>query len=432
MYRWFETRIEAYPEQTPERPPTTLGAFYRYFIRPVYPVFIVLLVVGFIGSVIEVSLMAFIGSIVDLMRTSGTPETFLSDHASWLLFMAFVALIARPIISTTHDLIKNQVIAGPVTTRVRWLTHRYVLRQSLSFYQNDFAGRVANKIMQTAPALRESVVQVIDAVWYAGIQWVGAVVLFAAADPRLLIPLFVWLAAYIAAMVYFVPKIRERSTAAAEARSMLTGRIVDSYTNILTVKLFAHADREDSYAKAAIDEQLSKWQASLRLLTSMEFTLYTLNGFLIVGASGLAIWLWSLGSVTIGDIAVVTGLVIRIVAMSGWVLFTVAGIFENIGVVQEGMETISRSSGGRRRAGRQAARRAPGRDPLRGHPVPLRQEVRDHRQPVADRGAGREGRSRRPVGGRQVDARQPVAALLRSRARPYRDRRTGHRARHAG
>ena len=343
MYRWFETRIEAYPEQTPERPPTTLAAFYRYFIRPVWPVFVVLLVVGFIGSVIEVSLMAFIGSIVDLMRTSGSPESFLSDHAAWLLFMGFVALIARPIISTLHDLIKNQVIAGPVTTRVRWLTHRYVLRQSLSFYQNDFAGRVANKIMQTAPALRESVVQVIDAVWYAGIQWVGAVVLFAAADARLLIPLFVWLAAYIAAMVFFVPKIRERSTAAAEARSMLTGRIVDSYTNILTVKLFAHADREDSYAKAAIDEQMSKWQASLRLLTSMEFTLYSLNGCLIVGASGLAIWLWSFGSVTIGDIAVVTGLVIRIVAMSGWVLFTVAGIFENIGVVQEGMETISRS-----------------------------------------------------------------------------------------
>jgi ATP-binding cassette subfamily B multidrug efflux pump len=139
MYRWFETRIEAYPEQTPERPPTTLAAFYLYFIRPVWPVFVVLLVVGFIGSVIEVSLMAFIGSIVDLMRTSGSPETFLSDHAAWLLFMAFVALIARPIISTTHDLIKNQVIAGPVTTRVRWLTHRYVLRQSLSFYQNDFA-----------------------------------------------------------------------------------------------------------------------------------------------------------------------------------------------------------------------------------------------------------------------------------------------------
>ncbi|MBN9276319.1 MAG: ABC transporter ATP-binding protein [Hyphomicrobium sp.] len=342
MYRWFESRIDPYPEQAPERPPATLAAFYRYFIQPVWPAFAVLLVVGFIGSVIELSLMAFIGSIVDLMRASETPQTFLADHAAWLLFMGFVALIARPIISTLHDLIKNQVIAGPVTTRVRWLTHRYVLRQSLSFYQNDFAGRVANKIMQTAPALRESVVQVIDAVWFAGIQWIGAVVLFAAADPLLLAPLVIWLGAYILAMIYFVPKIRERSTAAAEARSMLTGRIVDSYTNILTVKLFAHADREDTYAKAAIDEQMSKWQASLRLLTSMEFTLYTLNGFLIVGASGLAIWLWSLGAVSIGAIAVVTGLVIRIVAMSGWVLFTVAGIFENIGVVQEGLETISR------------------------------------------------------------------------------------------
>ncbi len=342
MFRWFETRIDPYPDRSPERPPDTMGGFYRHFIRPMWPAFAVLLVVGFLGSVIEVALMAFIGSIVDLMRTSGSPETFLADHAAWLLFMAFVALIARPLVSTTHDLIKNQVIAGPVTTRVRWQTHRYVMRQSLSFFQNDFAGRVANKIMQTAPALRESVVQVIDAIWYAGIQWVGAVVLFAAADIRLLIPLVLWLVAYIVAMVYFVPRIRDRATAASEARSMLTGRIVDSYTNILTVKLFAHADREDSYAQGAMNEQLAKWQASLRLLTAMEFTLYTLNGILIVGASGLAIWLWSLGSVTIGDIAVVTGLVIRIVAMSGWVLFTVAGIFENIGVVQEGLETISR------------------------------------------------------------------------------------------
>ena len=177
-------------------------------------------------------------------------------------------LVARPLVSTAHDLIKNQIIAGPVTNRVRWLTHRYVLRQSLGFFQNDFAGRVANKVMQTAPALRESVVQLIDAIWYAAVQWVGAAVIFAAADWRLLIPLLVWLAAYIGALFYFVPRIKERSTEAAEARSMLIGRIVDSYTNILTVKLFAHADREDAYARDALDEQMSKCQASLRIQTA--------------------------------------------------------------------------------------------------------------------------------------------------------------------
>jgi ATP-binding cassette subfamily B multidrug efflux pump len=342
MFRWFETRIEAFPDDPPVQPPQTLLAYYAHFIRPVWPAFAVLLVAGFLGSLIEVALLAFVGSLVDMMKAAVSPQAFLSDHWGILLWMGFVALIARPVVSTTHDLIKNQIIAGPVANRVRWLTHRYVLRQSLSFFQNDFAGRVANKIMQAAPALRDSVVQLIDAIWYAAVQWVGAAVIFASADWRLLLPLIVWLAAYFGALLYFVPRIKERSTEAAEARSMLVGRIVDSYTNILTVKLFAHTDREDSYARAALEEQMEKWQASLRLQTQMELVLYTLNGFLMVSATALAIWLWSGGLITIGAIAVVTGLVMRIIGMSGWILWVVAGIFENIGVVQEGMETISR------------------------------------------------------------------------------------------
>jgi ATP-binding cassette subfamily B multidrug efflux pump len=344
MFRWFETRIEAFPDEPPARPPETLLAFYAYFIKPVWPAFAVLLVAGFLGSLIEVTLLAFVGSLVDMMKAAETPQTFMANHWAILLWMSFVALVARPIVSTAHDLIKNQIIAGPVANRVRWLTHRYVLRQSLGFFQNDFAGRVANKVMQAAPALRDSVVQVIDAIWYAAVQWVGAAVIFAAADWRLLIPLVIWLVAYMGALLFFVPRIKQRSTEAAEARSMLVGRLVDSYTNILTVKLFAHADREDGYARAALEEQMEKWQASLRIQTSMELVLYTLNGFLIVAATGLAIYLWSVNTVTVGAIAVVTGLVLRIVGMSGWILWVVAGIFENIGVVQEGMETVSREN----------------------------------------------------------------------------------------
>jgi ATP-binding cassette subfamily B multidrug efflux pump len=344
MFRWFETRIEAFPDEPPVRPPDSLLAFYAYFIKPVWPAFAVLLVAGFLGSIIEVTLLAFVGSLVDMMKTAETPQTFMANHWAILLWMAFIAMVARPIVSTAHDLIKNQVIAGPVANRVRWLTHRYVLRQSLGFFQNDFAGRVANKVMQAAPALRDSVVQVIDAIWYAAVQWVGAAVIFASADWRLLLPLVAWLAAYMGALLYFVPRIKQRSTEAAEARSMLVGRLVDSYTNILTVKLFAHADREDGYARAALEEQMEKWQASLRIQTSMELVLYTLNGFLIVAATGLAIYLWSVDIVTVGAIAVVTGLVLRIVGMSGWILWVVAGIFENIGVVQEGMETIAREN----------------------------------------------------------------------------------------
>ena len=342
MFRWFETRIDAFPDDPPARPPESLFAFYAYFIRPVWPAFAILLVAGFLGSLIEVSLLAFVGSLVDMMKDAASPEAFLQAHLGILLWMGFIALVARPVVSTAHDLIKNQIIAAPVSNRVRWLTHRYVLRQSLSFFQNDFAGRVANKVMQAAPALRDSVVQLIDAIWYAAVQWVGAAVIFATADWRLLLPLIVWLAAYFGALLYFVPRIKERSTEAAEARSMLVGRIVDSYTNILTVKLFAHAEREDDYAREALSDQMHKYQASLRLQTQMELVLYTLNGFLIVSATALAVWLWSGGLITVGAIAVVTGLVMRIIGMSGWILWVVAGIFENIGVVQEGMETISR------------------------------------------------------------------------------------------
>lgn len=301
-----------------------------------------LLIAGCLGSLIEVALMAFVGSIVDRMRVHGDPSTFLSEHGAILAMMAFVALVLRPIVSAAHDLIKNQMMAATFTNRIRWQTHRYVLRQSLGFFQNDFAGRIANKIIQTAMALRESVIQLIDALWYATVQFIGAAILFAASDWRLTIPLLLWLVAYTIALAHFVPRIKERSTAASEARSMLVGRIVDSYTNIMTVKLFAHAEREDTFAREALTEQMTKWQASLRLITSMEIALYLLNGCLLVAATGTAIWLWTLHHVTIGDIAIVSGLVIRIVAMSGWIMWTVAGVFENIGTVHEGMETIAR------------------------------------------------------------------------------------------
>ena len=440
MFRWFETRIDAFPEDPPARPPDTLLAFYVYFIKPVWPVFAVLLVAGFLGSLIEVSLLAFVGSLVDMMKAAETPEAFLANHWGILLWMAFVAMVARPLISTAHDLIKNQVISGPVSNRVRWMTHRYVLRQSLSFFQNDFAGRVANKIMQAAPALRDSVVQLIDAIWYAAVQWVGAAVIFAAADWRLLLPLIVWLAAYMGALLYFVPRIKERSTEAAEARSMLVGRIVDSYTNILTVKLFAHADREDGYARDALDDQMTKFQASLRLQTSMELVLYTLNGFLIVSATALAVWLWGGGLITVGAIAVVTGLVMRIIGMSGWILWEVAGIFENIGVVQEGVETISRPQHGARYSRQQAARGARRRDPLRRRELPLR--------PHGGGGCGRRGgiihdfslliRPGEKVGivGRSGAGKSTLVNLLLRfydlEVGPHPDRRPGHRPRHAG
>jgi ATP-binding cassette subfamily B multidrug efflux pump len=256
--------------------------------------------------------------------------------------MAFVALVARPGVSTMHDLVKNQMVTASVTARIRWQTHTYVLRQSLGFFQNDFAGRIATRIMQTGPALRESVVQGVDAVWYMTIHVLGALVIFWQADAYLILPLVAWISLYAVVIRIFVPRIQRLSTEASEARSWLTGRVVDSFTNILTVKLFAHAEREDAYAREAMQGHLERHQASLRNLTVMEFVLYTLNGALLVSVAGLALFLWSQDAVTMGAITVTMTLAIRIIAMSGWILFTVAGIFDNIGVVHEGMQTISR------------------------------------------------------------------------------------------
>ncbi len=342
IFKWFETRIDPFTTEEPPRPPSTMWAFYWHFVKPVWPWFAVLMAVGLVGSLIELALYAFVGRIVDMMKDAKSPETFLSDNAWMLLFWGFVALILRPVISTAHDLLKQQTIAGAYTTRIRWETHRYVLRQSLGFFQNDFAGRIGSKVMQTGTALRESVVQVTEALWFAVVQWVGALLLFADADWRLTLPLVGWLILYGFVLWYFVPRIKEYSYQSSEARSVLNGRIIDSYTNIQTVKLFAHATREDAAARAVMEDHLQKYQRGQRNLTQMELALYTINGLLLVGATGLAIKLWAVGSVTIGAVALTTTIVIRLMAMSGWILWTVSGIFENLGTVQEGMETITK------------------------------------------------------------------------------------------
>ena len=342
VFGWAETRIDAFQGGGSVRPPDTLVGFYAHFVRQAWPAFVALLVAGFVGAVIEASLIAFIGTLVDLMKATPDPKTFVSDHWGELAWMAFIAMIARPVVSGVHDLIKHQIIGGQFTTLIRWQTHAYVLRQSLGFFQNDFAGRIANKVMQVGPGLRESVVQTIDALWFVAIYWVSALVLFAQADAYLLAPLIVWFIAFFGTLAYYVPRLKSKAVETSEARSMLTGRIVDSYTNILTVKLFAHTDREDEYARSAMREQLAKLMDQLRVTTLMEFALFAINGVLIVVTSALAIWLWQAGLVSLGAIALVTGLTIRIVNMSGWVMWTVAGIFENLGVVHEGMETISR------------------------------------------------------------------------------------------
>ena len=343
LFTWFETRIDPFARDQPiTRPPDKLMPFFWHYLGPVWWAFALLTTATLILAGLEVAVMAFVARIVDLMKDAKTPETFFADHAGELIVMTLLALVLRPIMSAVADLLKQQLIQGPVNIRTRWLAHRYVLRQSLGFFQNDFAGRVATRVIQVGPAVRDVAANVCDVVVWVVVHWVGALILFFQADWRLAIPLLIWLAGYIVALVYFVPRIEKRSAEMSEARSMLTGRIVDSYTNMATVKLFAHTEREDEYARGAFSEFLAKYKLQLRLNSIMEVSLWTLNGMVLVGTTWLAIWLWSKGMVTIGAIALVTGLIIRLINMSGWFMWTLAGIFDNIGVVQESMMAISR------------------------------------------------------------------------------------------
>ena len=340
LYRRFEQLIDIFREAPTAAPPSTVWAFYLYYLRQVWPMFAALLVVGLIAALIEVSLFSYLSTLIDL--TQGTPNTdFFKVHSSELIWMAVVALIIRPVFFGLHDLLVHQTLSPSMTSMIRWQNHSYVLKQSLNFFQNDFAGRIAQRIMQTGNSLRDSAVQAVDALWHVLIYAISSLVLFAEADWRLMIPLLTWILCYIGALYYFVPRVKERSVVSSDARSKLMGRIVDGYTNITTLKLFAHTHFEQQYAREAIIEQTEKTRLASRVVTSMDVTITTLNGLLIVSTSGLALWLWSQSLISVGAIALATGLVIRIVNMSGWIMWVVNGIFENIGMVQDGLKTIA-------------------------------------------------------------------------------------------
>lgn len=340
LYRRFEKLIDVFREAPTASPPDRVFPFYTYYLKQVWPSFAALLIVGLIGALIEVALFSYLSRIIDLAQ--GTPNINLfQEHALELTWMVVVALVLRPIFVGLHDLLVHQTLSPSMTSMIRWQNHSYVLKQSLNFFQNDFAGRIAQRIMQTGNSLRDSAVQAVDALWHVLIYAISSLVLFAEADWRLMIPLLTWIFAFIGALWYFVPRVKDRSVVASDARSKLMGRIVDGYTNITTLKLFAHTNFEQQYAREAIKEQTEKAQLAGRVVTSMDVVITSMNGLLIVCTTGLALWLWTQSLISVGAIALATGLVIRIVNMSGWIMWVVTGIFENIGMVQDGLQTIS-------------------------------------------------------------------------------------------
>ncbi|NYF35745.1 multidrug efflux ABC transporter SmrA [Stenotrophomonas sp. JAI102] len=340
MFRWFESIIPVFPPIDARMPPRKVVPFYIHYLRPVWPVLLATLIAGLLLALVEVAMFDFLGRIVDMVAEQ-PGSGFFARHANTLMWMAGITLIARPLLVSLHSLLVNQAIVPGLSNRSRWLMHNYVVRQSLSFFQNDFAGSMANRVMQTGTSLRESAVQMVDSVWYILVYTGTALYLFAQADWRLMIPLALWMGSYVVIMWYFVPRAKERAWLASEARSKAMGRIVDGYTNVPTLKLFAHGGREQAYVAEAIGELATKHRGQTRVTTGLEVTIAVVNGFLIVGTCALALWLWNGGHITVGAITLATGLVIRIHNMSGWIMWTINGIFEDIGTVQDGITTIS-------------------------------------------------------------------------------------------
>ena len=345
MFKRFETLLRP-TDVVPNTPPPTVDnawaliRFYGHFLRQVRGIIALLFCAGFVVAVLDSTIPVFIGRVVNLVSTNN-PQTLLADHWSQLLLMAGVLLILRPIALLMQNLVANQTLAAGMTNLVRWQSQWHVVRQSWSFFQNDFAGRVANRVMQTGPSLRESVVASVNAVWYILVYGTSAMILLARVDIRLAIPMTCWFIAYILMLRLFVPEMRDRSRAMSEVRSGLTGRIVDSYTNILTVKLFARARDEDNFVREGVDLHTATFHRGLRLTTGFAFTLAAMNASLVVGTGGTAIWLWSRGAIDVGNVAMALPLAWQIGNMAGWVAQNVTQIFENIGVVQEGMRSIA-------------------------------------------------------------------------------------------
>lgn len=340
MFQFFERLITPFPPEEPTQPPKKLLPFCWHYTRGVAPYLFAMAFLTGLLALIEVSLFGFLGNLVDWL-SSKDPDTFLETESATLWTMSLVVLVGLPVTVLLHSLVIHQTLLGNYPMIIRWQAHRYLLSQSVSFYQNEFAGRLATKVLQTSLAVRESVMKVLDVLLFVSVYFVGMLFLIGDTDIRLVIPLMIWLLLYIAVMTYFIPRLRAISAVQADARSTMTGRIVDSYTNISTVKLFAHDKRELAYAKDSMQIFLDTVHPQMRLVTQLQLAVWGLNALLFFSVSALAIYLWMHNAATAGTITIAMSLILRLNGMSQWIMWEVSALFENIGTVQDGMNTLS-------------------------------------------------------------------------------------------
>ncbi|ENU5814249.1 ABC transporter ATP-binding protein [Vibrio fluvialis] len=341
MYKKFESFTQAFPQDEPQRPPNTLWAFCRHYTKGYEKPLMVMALLSTTIAIIEVSLFGFMGQLVDWLSTSN-PETFLEENRHTLIGLSLLLLVGMPILVSIYSLLIHQTMLGNYPMSIRWLAHRYLLKQSLSFYQDEFAGRIATKVMQTALSVRETVMKTLDVFVYVAVYFTAMVVMLAQADWRLMIPMLLWLAAYIMIQIRFVPKLKKVSAEQADARSLMTGRIVDSYTNIATVKLFSHSRRETEYAEESMEGFLDTVYRQMRLVTGFNIWVEISNYILVFTIAAMSIYLWMTSAITVGAIAIAISLALRINGMSKWIMWEVGGLFENMGTVVDGMHMLSK------------------------------------------------------------------------------------------
>jgi len=341
LFSSFEKLVNPFPPESPKTPPNTLYKFCRHYTQGMEWALVLMAVLSAVIAILEVVLFSFMGDLVDWLSTQ-SPDNFLQENQRALIGMAVMLVIVIPVLSLLHGLISHQTLIGNFPMVIRWLGHRYLLKQSMSFFQNEFGGRLATKIMQTSLAVRESVMKLMDILVYVCVYIVSIVFLFLQTDWRLAIPLLVWLVIYISILCKLIPKLRDISAKQADARAVMTGRVVDSYTNISTVKLFSHAQRETNYARQSMDGFLKTVHPQMRLVTLLDIAVDISYSLLVFSIAAVSIWLWLQGQVSAGAIAVAIALALRLNGMSHWVMWETSSLFENIGTVQDGMNTLSR------------------------------------------------------------------------------------------
>lgn len=340
MFGFFERLVDPFPKQLALTPPTGVYQFCRYYTRGMEPWLITMACLTATTAISEALLFGILGQVVDWLSSSN-PDTFFEDSGYYLIGMAIFMLVLIPLANALRSLIVNQTLMGNFPMTVRWLAHRYLLNQSYGFFQNEFSGRIATKVMQTALAVRDTVMKLLDVILFVVIYLMTALILVASADLRLCGPLIIWLFFYILIQRYFVPKMKKIAMVQADARSLMMGRIVDSYTNIVTLKLFSHNNRESEYVRDGMNEFLNTVHPQMRLVTKLNISLWTLNMSLVFSTAALGLYLWTNGDITPGAIAIVMSLAIRLTGMSHWILWEISSLFENIGTVQDGINTLS-------------------------------------------------------------------------------------------